>query len=115
MAHSETESLVRRAIFLVVLLALLVLALPACVSVQKTGEKALAPEAQFAMVQFNSVKDPAEVWVDGQFRGSTPVKLQLAASTHTVEFRLAGYEPWARELVVVAGDDTRVTAVLQPK
>jgi hypothetical protein len=115
MAHSETKSLVRRAIFLAVLLAILVLALPACVSVQKTGENAPALEAQFAMVQFNSVKDPAEVHVDGQLRGTTPVSLRLAAGTHTIEFKLGGYHPWVRELEVVAGDDTRVTAVLQPK
>ncbi|MDX2436045.1 MAG: PEGA domain-containing protein [Acidobacteriota bacterium] len=115
MAHSETKSLVRRAIFLAVLLALLMLTLPACVSVQKTGENAPPSEAQFAMVQFNSVKDPAEVYVDSQFRGSTPVSLQLTAGTHSVEIKLAGYQPWLRELMVVAGDDTRVTAVLQPK
>ena len=115
MAHSETEHLVRKAIFLAILLALQVLTLPACVSVRKTGETAPEPAAQFAMVQFNSVMDPAEVFIDGQFRGSTPVALKLAAGTHTVEYRLAGYETWTRELVVVAGDDTRVTAVLLPQ
>ncbi len=115
MAHSETKSLLRRAIFLAVLLALLMLTLPACVSVQKTGENAAASGAQTAMVQFTSVKDPAEVYVDGQFRGSTPMKLQLTAGTHLIEFKLAGFQPWSRELVVVAGDDTRVTAVLEPE
>ena len=89
--------------------------MPACVSVQKTGEEASVSEPQVARVQFNSVKDPAEVYVDGQFRGSTPVKLELTAGTHLIEFKLAGYQTWSRELVVVSGDDTRVTAVLLPQ
>jgi hypothetical protein len=115
MADSETRRLVRKAIFLALLLGLLVMTLPACVSVQKTGENAQSARPLVATVQFTSVKDPAEVYVDGEFRGSTPVQLQLAAGTHTIEYRLAGYENWTRDLVVVAGDDTRVTAVLLPQ
>ena len=57
----------------------------------------------------------AEVYVDGEFRGTAPVTLQLPAGTHEVEFKLAGFTTWSRALVVVAGDDTRVTATLQPE
>lgn len=115
MADSETAHLVRKAIFLALLLALLVMTMPACVSVQKTGEESASSQPQVATVQFTSIKDPAEVYVDGEFRGSTPVTLQLTAGIHTVEFRLAGYQNWTRELAVVAGDDTRVTGVLLPQ
>jgi len=115
MAHGVTARSVRQAIFRCGLLVLLLLTVPACVSVQKKGEKAQPPQPQVATVEFNSTKDPAEVYVDGDFRGSTPVRLQLASGTHTVEYRLAGYQTWTRELVVVAGDRTRVTAVLLPE
>jgi hypothetical protein len=59
------------------------------------------------------VPEDAEVFVDGQFRGTTPVTLHLAAGTHKVELRLEGFLVWERELTVVAGNDTRVAATLQ--
>jgi hypothetical protein len=55
----------------------------------------------------------AEVYVDGEFRGTAPVSLHLAAGTHAVEIKLQGFQTWKRELVVVAGNDTRVAATLQ--
>jgi hypothetical protein len=64
-------------------------------------------------VEFESSPGSAEVYVDGEFRGSTPVRLQLAAGTHRVEIRLPGFQSWSRDLVVVAGDDTRVAARLE--
>jgi len=94
----------------------LVLVLPACVSVQKSGDPESAPPPPpTTSVNFNSEPGNAEVYVNGQFRGTTPVNLHLAAGTHKVELRLAGYRGWERELVVVAGDDTRVAATLQPE
>jgi len=95
---------------------LLVLVFPACVSVQKSGEPESAPPPPPTTgVNFQSEPGNAEVYVNGQFRGTTPVNLHLAAGTHKVELRLAGYRGWERDLVVVAGDDTRVAARLQPE
>ena len=51
----------------------------------------------------------------GEFRGSTPVTLHLTAGTHEVILRYPGHTSWSRELTVVAGDDTRVAATLQPE
>lgn len=112
MPDRQTRYLIFKAVFLTVVLVLLVLTLPACVSVQDNGQKTTAPPPA-ATVQFSSSPDPAEVFIDGQYRGSTPVSLQLAAGPHTIEFKLEGYQTWTRELVVVAGDDTRVASTLQ--
>ena len=97
--------------------ALLLPAVSGCVSVQKSGNQAAAelPPPPLTSVMFHSRPDPAEVYINGEFRGTTPVGLHLAEGTHTVEFRLTGYQPWSRELVVVSGDDTRVTATLLPE
>jgi hypothetical protein len=111
--HSDTRRVGSTS--LVVVLAL-VLVLPACVSVQKSGEPESAPPPPpTTSVNFQSDPGSAEVYVNGQFRGTTPVNLHLAAGTHKVELRLAGYRGWERDLVVVAGDDTRVAARLQPE
>ena len=87
--------------------------LPACVSVQKSGEKGGPPPAM-ATVSLQSEPMDAEVSVDGKFRGTTPFSLKLSSGTYTIEVRRDGYQPWSRELVVVGGDDTRVKAILVP-
>jgi hypothetical protein len=108
--------LVRRHAVLVATVGLLLGAVTGCVSVQKSGNQAAAdsPPLPSASVMFDSRPDPAEVYINGEFRGTTPVKLVLAEGTHTVEYRLVGYQPWSRDLVVVAGEDTRVAATLLP-
>lgn len=89
-------------------------AMTACVSVRESDDQP-APEAQVVSVRIEAIPDTAEVYVDGEFRGTAPLTLLLTPGTHEVELRLAGYQPWSRELVVVAGNDTRVAARLQPE
>jgi hypothetical protein len=91
---------------------LIALGLAGCVSVQKTGEKTPQPPPATTAVSFQSRPDSCEIYINGQFRGTAPITLHLAAGTHAIEVKLDGYQPWARELVVVAGDDTRVAAKL---
>ncbi len=102
----------RSAALVIVLIAAAVLA--ACVSVRESADQP-APEQQVVSVRFEAIPDTAEVHVDGEFRGTAPVTLLLAPGAHAVELRLAGYHSWSRELVVVAGNDTRVAARLQPE
>jgi hypothetical protein len=102
-------------LFAVAFLFLAATVMPGCVSVQKSGNQENLPPPPSAGVSFNANPTNAEVYVDGEFRGTVPVTLQLPAGTHEVEFKLAGFTAWSRTLVVVAGDDTRVTAILQPE
>ena len=99
--------------FAIVLLVLIALAFTGCVSVQKTGEGKTSPPPATTAVSFQSRPDSCEIYINGQFRGTTSVTLHLAAGTQAIEIRLDGYQTWSRELVVVAGDDTRVTATLR--
>lgn len=85
-----------------------------CLSVRDESSSSPAPPPARATVSFLSQPGNAEVYVDGKFRGTTDVKLTLPAGDHEIEMRLAGFTPWARRLTVVAGDDTTVTATLQP-
>lgn len=103
----------RRAVVLAMVLAGAA-ALAACVSVRESGNQP-AQDLPVVSVRFDAIPDTAEVHVDGEFRGTAPVTLLLAPGTHAVELRLAGYHSWSRELVVVAGNDTRVAARLQPE
>jgi hypothetical protein len=96
------------------LMVLLALSLTACVSVKESGNQPPAPPAM-SSVKFDADRRFAEVYVNGEFRGTAPVNLHLPAGTHVIEFKLQGFQTWKRELVVVAGNDTRVAATLQPE
>ena len=113
MAFNQIRSFRRAPLFAAALLLLASVVMSGCVSVQKSGNQENQPPAPSAEVFFDSRPANAEVYVNGAFRGTAPVTLQLPAGTHGVEFRLTGFTDWSRELVVLAGNDTRVTATLQ--
>ena len=95
---------------------LLFIIMAGCVSVKESGTKVSAPPPPpTTSVAFHSHPNDAEVYVDGEFRGTAPLSLYLSAGAHKVELRLDGYQIWERELMVVAGNDTRVAATLQPE
>ena len=95
---------------------LMLLGVIGCVSVKESGTKvSTPPPPPTTSVAFHSNPNNAEVYVNGEFRGTAPLSLHLAAGAHKVELRLNGFQVWERELTVVAGNDTRVAATLQPE
>lgn len=65
-------------------------------------------------VTFNSRPNPAEVYVNGAFIGTTPVGRKLPPGVHVIEIGGDRYQKWRRELTVTAGNPTQVTALLEP-
>ncbi len=113
--RTRQRKLVRKALFLTALFLLMVLALPACVSVQKTGEaEAGATTGDHERVVSLRTRN-GEIFINGEFRGTASVVLHLPPGTHEIEIKLDGYHTWSRELTVVAGNDTRVSATLKPE
>ena len=56
----------------------------------------------------------AQVYVDGQLVGKTPMSLpQIWAGTHVVRLELEAYRGWSSSVRVVLGDQNRVTASLE--
>ncbi len=53
---------------------------------------------QYGEIAVVSAPPGAEVWVDGQPRGSTPATLELTAVSHTIHIRLEGYATERAEL-----------------
>ena len=69
----------------------------------------------WAAISFDSEPQGAEVRVDGQAVGETPVTAELLAGARAVELVLPGWKPYARRLKVVAGEpQTLPTARLHP-
>lgn len=67
----------------------------------------LAPPlvANSAVLAVSSEPAGATVLVDGRSIGVTPLRSPLPAGTHPVELRLAGFKPWATDVLIKAGVD----------
>src|SRR5688572_23998798 len=54
------------------------------------------------VITIESSVDHAEVFLDGQLVGTTPlIDLSLSAGPHTLEIRSSGYQPWKRQIHVI--------------
>ena len=74
-----------------------------------------APQQETGSVQLTSSPAGAEVYLDSEYHGTTPTTIPaVTAGTHTVEVRLAGYEPWSAAATVSTGSTTTVSATLLP-
>ncbi|MCL0088559.1 PEGA domain-containing protein, partial [Dehalococcoidia bacterium] len=77
--------------------------------------KAEQAEPRTGSLSITSQPPGAEVYVDGLFRGHTPLTLEeIAPGSYLLWVRLEGYEDWEKKVVVRAGITTRETAELKP-
>jgi formylglycine-generating enzyme required for sulfatase activity len=67
--------------------------------------------AQYGDIEVASTP-PAEVWVDGQRRGSTPLTLALTAVSHVIEVRQAGFAVERSELTPRPGFPQKLAVTL---
>ncbi len=70
-------------------------------------------QAAAGVVQLHSVPSAANVTVDGEFRGQTPLTLEISPDTpHRLAVFKAGYGRYSSELVMAAGERVSHTAKL---
>lgn len=79
------------------------------------GTAALSsPNAPSVPVDIRSVPEGGEVYLDGEFVGTTPLRdFRLAPGVHQIEVRRSGFAPWRLELTVQAGTPVTVQAELE--
>lgn len=66
-------------------------------------------------VQMTSSPSGAQIYIDNQYRGSTPSTLTgIEPGNHTVEFRYPGYESWSTAMMVSSGNNN-VFVALSPQ
>lgn len=65
----------------------------------------------WAPVTLSSAPTGADILVDGRVLGSTPSVLELTAGDREIEFALPGYNPWRRQVRVVADEPLELPAV----
>jgi len=63
-------------------------------------------------IQFTSSPTGAQVYLDSQFRGTTPSTLTgIEPGNHTIEFRYTGYKSWSTVMVVSSGQNNVFVAM----
>jgi PDZ domain/PEGA domain len=60
-------------------------------------------DGAIGIVNFASVPDGAEIYVDDNFVGDAPATLKLNSGKHIIVVRESGYQDWQRELVISGG------------
>ena len=64
-------------------------------------------------VQFSSEPGGADIYVDGDFVGSTPSKISLAPGEHTIKISRSGYTAWERKMKIEPDSAPNINAVLE--
>ncbi|HET7183565.1 MAG TPA: PEGA domain-containing protein [Terriglobales bacterium] len=66
-----------------------------------------------AKVSVGSEPSGADVYVDGNFVGSTPSLLPLPPGSYKIEVKAAGFKNWSREIKTLAGGEVNLKATLE--
>jgi len=67
------------------------------------------PPPTTGALEINSSPSGAKVYIDGVYRGRTPLNISLNPGTHDVELRLPGYQTYRVRVQVRAGQTSRVS------
>ena len=67
------------------------------------------PPPSVGTLSVDSSPAGAKVYIDGAYRGRTPLALELRPGSHDVELRLAGYETYRARVQVRPGQTTRLS------
>jgi hypothetical protein len=74
-----------------------------------------SPNSGKGTLQLTSSPSGAEVYLDNQFRGSTPSTIpDVGLGSHTLEFRYPGYQSWSTSITVSSGS-SQFYAALTPQ
>jgi len=88
---------------LFIIAALMVCVLISGCTLSQTGTQA----SETSTIQFSSSPSGAEVYLDNQYRGTTPTTVSsISYGSHTIEYRLNGYQTWQAAVTVASGTST---------
>jgi hypothetical protein len=73
-----------------------------------------ADQGAAAELEVSSTPDGADIEIDGNFVGSTPSTVGVAAGPHQLSVKKAGFMPWERKITVSSGH-IKIDAALEPQ
>ena len=72
-------------------------------------------EPAWALISLATVPEGAEVMLDGEVIGETPLDAEILQGRRNIVLKLAGFKAWSDEFTVIAGDDLIIPSVtLEP-
>jgi hypothetical protein len=71
-------------------------------------------QAAGAQLAVTSTPDAADIEIDGNFVGSTPSTVGVAAGPHQLSVKKDGFKPWERKITVSSGH-IKIDATLEPQ
>lgn len=71
------------------------------------------PASMKVIAQITSEPEGAEIYVDGNFVGSTPSTISLSVGEHTIKITRKGFVDWERKLIIEADSAPSVNALLE--
>jgi len=70
------------------------------------------PDAQKGAISLTSAPSGAEVYLDNQYHGTTPVTIpDVVLGSHTLEYRHSGYQSWSTAITVTSGSSNYYAAL----
>ncbi len=73
------------------------------------------PPKNLATLKINSRPPKAKLYLDGEYKGETPVELRVSAAKHEVTLELQGHLDWKAQLDLSKGEDLSVSPRLAPE
>jgi len=88
---------------------------PGMVVVLEQGKLASVDQTSQPPAKVSVASDPAgaDVYVDGNFVGSTPSLLPLPPGSYKIEVKASGYKSWSREIKALPGGEVSLKATLE--
>jgi hypothetical protein len=73
------------------------------------------PVVDSILVKFTSDPAGADVTIDGEYAGSTPLDLRLKEGTRSISIKKRGFVQWERKIHLEIGDHRAVNVDLEPE
>ena len=78
-----------------------------------TAHRTTTPKGQVGLLTVKADDETDEVYLDGDFVGNAPAKLELAPGLHTVEVKKPGFKAFRRQIKVSEGSELSLHAVME--
>jgi len=80
---------------------------------ENIAERSASTPENRAVIQIDSDPQGADIEIDGAYAGSTPRLKRLPPGEYKIKIALKGYKKWEKKIVVEAGEEFPIKAVLE--
>ena len=79
----------------------------------KTSTSTIPIEPKLATIYIESEPNDADIFINGEYKGITPLKLELKEGTYTIKIKKDGYKEYTKKITLKAGDSKEISINLK--